>query len=569
MNEFLQRGAYIPQITLSQPLAMEQLRMELGSPQLQNTSNGWSQEFMSSPSEYKAVSRSPTVSFTSNDFVSFQSQRNSPVSGMTSPLTPQMTMNGYRPTMNNIYRGGMNYGMGLQGAYSPVSSQIPLTKGKERVVELDPQEWEAQFAELEIAADKVEDQPVMETETDHFGDFESIWRGIQAEKGSEQNYPDFEIDSDMEQWSNFDGLNTHEHDIDPAIIGDYLFEEENIFQAIPNSYEQGLQIMKEGGSLSLAALAFEATVQSQPEHIDAWVALGQVQAQNEKEIPAIRAFERALKLSPNNLSALMSLAVSYTNEGYDSTAYRTLERWVTTKYPTLSQPSTSSQFEFPSLNNEDTILGFTDRRDLHTRVTNLFLSAAQLDPTGDSLDPDVQVGLGVLFYVAEEYQKAIDCFECALSSHSSTSSSSHHTSPSEIHLLWNRLGATKANSGRSEEAIEAYSRALELKPNFVRARYNLGVSCINIGCYKEAAGHLLKALDMHDVLRKEGIEKVKGILNGGQEDERKIELMLRQNQSTNLYDTLRRTFGIMGRRDLMDMVGPDMDLDQFRKEFEF
>lgn len=66
-------------------------------------------------------------------------------------------------------------------------------------------------------------------------------------------------------------------------------------------------------------------------------------------------------------------------------------------------------------------------------------------------------------------------------------------------MLWNRLGATLANSGKSEEAIDAYHRALDLKPTFVRARYNLGVSCINIGCYTEAAQHLLGSLAMHQV----------------------------------------------------------------------
>jgi peroxin-5 len=64
-------------------------------------------------------------------------------------------------------------------------------------------------------------------------------------------------------------------------------------------------------------------------------------------------------------------------------------------------------------------------------------------------------------------------------------------------LLWNRLGATLANNGRSEEAIDVYHKALELRPSFVRARYNIGVSCINIGCYKEAAEHIMTGLSMH------------------------------------------------------------------------
>jgi len=251
---------------------------------------------------------------------------------------------------------------------------------------------------------------------------------------------------------------------------------------------------------------------------------------------------------------LMGLAVSYTNEGYDATAYRTLERWVATKYPSIISGPLSA----------DTEIGFTDRHQLHEKVTDLFINAAQLSPSGEQMDPDVQVGLGVLFYGAEEYDKAVDCFGAALAS-TETGSTNRQ---SELHLLWNRLGATLANSGRSEEAIDAYGRALELRPNFVRARYNLGVSCINIGCYEEAAQHLLGALAMHKVVEREGREKAREVVGEGV-DEARLEQMIQQNQSTNLLDTLRRVFAQMDRRDLQEKVVQGMDLEVFRGEFDF
>lgn len=52
--------------------------------------------------------------------------------------------------------------------------------------------------------------------------------------------------------------------------------------------------------------------------------------------------------------------------------------------------------------------------------------------------------------------------------------------------LWNKIGATLANSERSEEAIEAYRNALEISPGFIRCRYNLGISCINLGAHRLA-----------------------------------------------------------------------------------
>ncbi|KAK9240571.1 hypothetical protein V1525DRAFT_385576 [Lipomyces kononenkoae] len=462
-------------------------------------------------------------------------------------------------------------------------AQLSRGKGKGRLVELDSGDWEEQFKSIEAEHERaatiedteqrnelnhidrdLQDSYTGETldETFH-GDFENIWRGIQEQHmhdgtGQEignQNNIDLTYEnlfagdrfldsSDLDRENPFavEGIDGElqmpwDRDFEEyatlrSDAGNYQFELENRYMD-PDMYDpfaEGVRIMETGGNLSEAALAFEAAVQKNPEHIEGWALLGAVQAQNEKEDPAIRALERAVHLDPNNQSALMNLAVSYINEGYENAAYATLERWIATKYPDIVAQARGQPPQ----------LADVDRFRLHERVTELFLRAAQLSPEGMTMDADVQVGLGVLFYGNEEYDKAVDCFNTALS-----------VRPDDP-LLWNRLGATLANSHRSEEAIEAYYKALELRPSFVRARYNLGVSCINIGCYKEAAQHLLAALNMHRV--------PKGQPEFGEDD-------VLANQSTNLYDTLRRVFLAMDRRDLADKVVNGVDPAVFKDTF--
>jgi peroxin-5 len=550
-------------------------------------------------------------------------------------------MNHYQQPMGPGYVNGTGMGMGMRmgagmgfgtsmrsnkyntATLSQRQDGATDVKGKSRMVELDESNWEAQFAELEKEhetsserANKASEAELNEAgwlmNPDHWGDLSAVWRDIQAEnksRGATANRADFAqaysnyanalSEEDHAAWDDFDsslGLNStsNSFDRDPT-LGDYMFESQNPFldQADPSisAFEHGVQILADHGNLSLAALAFEAAIQQDPKHVEAWTLLGSAQAQNEKESPAIRAMERALLLDPNNLEALMGLAVSYTNEGYDSTAYRTLERWLSVKYPQIHPPDQVS---------EPSSLGFADRSHLHERVTELFIRAAQLSPSGQTMDPDVQVGLGVLFYGDEDFDKAVDCFTAALAS----AETGIANRAGRVHLLWNRLGATLANSGRSEDAVGAYEQALAVNPNFVRARYNLGVSCINIGCYPEAAQHLLGALAMHRVLGDEGLDRARNIVGAGDGagaaattttttsttaataatatavgsgssgggaaiDDEALERMMQQNESSNLYDTLRRAFTCMKRRDLSDRVGPCMSLDAFRGEFDF
>ena len=305
---------------------------------------------------------------------------------------------------------------------------------------------------------------------------------------------------------------------------EYQFQKENPLKDYSNAYKEGLRRLKEG-DLANAILLFEAAVQTDRNHVEAWQHLGMTQAQNEQDAAAIAALQKCISLSPDNLTALQSLAVSFTNESLQSQACDALVSWLRAnpRYKHIVPPEESvKSLRSPSLMTHEEF----------KRVEELYLTAAQRDP--EFVDPEIQVGLGILFNLSGEYNKAVDCFQTALQV------------KSEDPLLWNKLGATLANGNRSEEAISAYQRALELSPGFVRARYNLGISCINLGTHGEAAEHFVTALDMQQ----------QGLGPGGE----------RSQMSDSIWSTLRMCLVRLGRPDCVSQCD-NKDLERLKEEF--
>uniref|UniRef100_A0A3Q3LHB2 PEX5-related protein n=1 Tax=Mastacembelus armatus TaxID=205130 RepID=A0A3Q3LHB2_9TELE len=264
----------------------------------------------------------------------------------------------------------------------------------------------------------------------------------------------------------------------------YYFHTDNPYKDLPNAFEEGLKKSREG-DLPNAVLLLEAAVLQDPHDSEAWQVLGTTQAENENEQAAIVSLQRCLELHPNNLQALMALAVSLTNTGMCHDACEALLRWMrhNPKYKNLLKGKTHLMGSPNSQRRMSHALNMVRHESsLLPEVKEHFLEAVQHN--SDSIDPDLQTGLGVLYNLSGEFNKAVEAFNTALS-----------VRP-EDYLLWNRLGATLANGDRSEEAVEAYMRALELQPGFIRSRYNLGISCINLGAHREAASNFLTALSL-------------------------------------------------------------------------
>ncbi|XP_063074904.1 PEX5-related protein [Engraulis encrasicolus] len=259
----------------------------------------------------------------------------------------------------------------------------------------------------------------------------------------------------------------------------YYFHSNNPYKECPNAFEEALQKRREG-DLNTAVLLLEAAILQDPQDSEAWQVLGTTQAENENEQAAIVCLQRCLELHPHNLTALMALAVSLTNAGLQQDACEALHRWIrhNPKYRHLLQ-NRSPLDGSPLPQRRSSPISPLVCSQL-VEVKELYQEAVVQNI--EEVDPDLQTGLGVLFNLSSEFDKAVEAFNSALS-----------VRP-EDYLLWNRLGATLANGDRSEEAVEAYTRALELQPGFIRSRYNLGISCINLGAHREAVSNFLTAL---------------------------------------------------------------------------
>ncbi|KAL5528553.1 hypothetical protein ACEPAF_7689 [Sanghuangporus sanghuang] len=353
---------------------------------------------------------------------------------------------------------------------------------------------------------------------------------IQRQNGTSQSFgPQNEWGALQESWDSFEATTWG---IKPA--AQYQFQPHNPYlneEEIQQTRHHAMHLQR---SLYESVLELEAEVQHDPTNARAWYDLGVKQQENEREPKAIAALNRALELDSSHLPSWLALAISYTNEGDRSAADGAIQQWVSRNQ--RYEPVVTDFFRRVDQLNGGTLDSLTQARK-HDELIHCLMATARHGNEKGEIDADVQIALAVLLNTSEDYLKAQDCFKAALS-----------VRPDDWQL-YNRVGATLANSGLSEEAFQYYYRALELNPAYIRARFNLGISCMNMRRYEEAAQYVLDALIMQD---SDGSVHAQG-------DKRGI-------TSSTLWDSLRTSSIHLQRLDLAELCDR-RDLEGFRREF--
>ena len=349
----------------------------------------------------------------------------------------------------------------------------------------------------------------------------SIERLAQAWRDAEAEYAEYDDEYDVSDMGGLYSDNAHEHSENQAFDHIHTSETQGYSQhANPtyefspqsqtygcittpttdiaptlqypsNLYERGLAHFH-SGEISSAILCFESTLRNiDHEHADAWRMLGKCHTEQDSDRKAIACYLKSMECDPYDSETLLGLVVGYVNELDWERAVEMLKVWVG------NHPLYAGMEEFggeedlygdDGLDVEEESGGFRrmnrstvkEMRD----VERLLLSALDYNKNDDAA-ADVYEALGVVYNVSRDYDAAVDSFQKAI-----------RIRPND-YQLHNKLGATLANSNRSEEALPQYHAALKLKPKYTRGWLNMAISHSNLRNYSQAARCYLQTLSLN------------------------------------------------------------------------
>lgn len=207
------------------------------------------------------------------------------------------------------------------------------------------------------------------------------------------------------------------------------------------------------GDVHKSVLALEEHLRRHPEDQQGWRILGTILQEIDQDNKSINAFLRALELNPECESTLFNIGISCNNVLDELSSMMYLDRWLHVITQGKSGPVLVSKEKLDGnhYTTED------------VKAINQVLSE-KLDSliSSGTVTPQMLNAQGVVNFIGRRYEQAVENFNQAL----------------KIDNLdyagWNKFGAALAHVGHKELSKDAYSKALDLKPNYMRAWVNMG-----------------------------------------------------------------------------------------------
>ena len=238
-----------------------------------------------------------------------------------------------------------------------------------------PQEEAAGAEESATAAAAARDPAL---ETDAYRRMQEAWASVQRGEGP--------IDPLWEEMMAMNGLDQEAAGGAAASLParpPYRFTPENKFLSpdakAQTAFDEGVRLFR-AGLINDALLAFEAVVQLEDDHAEAWRMLGQCHADHDEDQKAIVCLERSAECDAYNLPTLLTLGVCYVNELDHERALSNLKAWVEHNPDFIGLEVKKDPYSDGSLVDE---------------VMNLMLQVQEHDPR----NADVQEVLGVVCVV--------------------------------------------------------------------------------------------------------------------------------------------------------------------------
>jgi tetratricopeptide (TPR) repeat protein len=214
-------------------------------------------------------------------------------------------------------------------------------------------------------------------------------------------------------------------------------------------YSRGLKLLS-NDDFSKALSYFEEAVKSDPQYAEAWYQVGFSYGMLGKHSEAIKASEKAARLRPEWTEIYINIgASSFALNDFDKAAeaYK--------KATTLDQNDPELQFS----------LGLTFNK-LNRIGEEILAYKRALELKPDFADAFEQLGLA--YFKQKKYKNAIKAFE-DLQSYKNNAET------------YNYLGESYFETKKFDESISAFNTAVNMNPEFEKARYNLGRAYLKQG----------------------------------------------------------------------------------------